>query len=667
MPLSSSSSAAEAPTHSNVLLMDTEGIDALDAECEHDVRVFALAVLMCSVLVYNSMSHLDEASVQTLSLMTSVADAVESRHTPMLYWVLRDFALELVDASGEPMTTDQYLKQALEPPAAPAAATSSGSSSSSKCATRDAILRVFAHSRFLMTLPAPASTKGRSNSKFERAVGAFRSHMCAHAPPFTADGVPLSGAVYVEFVRSIVSRVNECGVIPKVRDSWTLIARVQHADAERAVRSEVVRSASECVRGTEDEVRAWATERVRARVRATQFVAPRPDEDAVVCRVTDELVHHCVALGRVVDDDEAARAIVDDFFSAAAAAADDDDDGRRGGRDMTRASELLRFLELSSISALSSSVRARALELFYHRVLTAIVPALERRAYEDGATLEMQRLELEQGRVRLEELLQLEVTESARAPPACAAYEHAYVQTEAAAEDAAVAVSSDEEDDGRVRLVLRVQELEASVARLELLARSSEERVVAVRAACDGAMTELRRTTVDRIRKIATERDDAVASARSCAERRAAVEAECEKMRAVAKEAQQRTLEVHKSTLDELQRRDVQAREAADMRRKEWGDGCARTERSVQEVSSLKRRVDELLEMADEVKRVRASNAELTLERARAEVHVAMLHSHLDAERARVDALSRSNAELSNRVAVLEVSCKLDECKQSLL
>ena len=35
-----------------VLVLDTEGIDALDAESEHDVRIFAVSVLVASVFVY---------------------------------------------------------------------------------------------------------------------------------------------------------------------------------------------------------------------------------------------------------------------------------------------------------------------------------------------------------------------------------------------------------------------------------------------------------------------------------------------------------------------------------------------------------------------------------------------------------------------------------------
>ena len=136
----------------DVLVLDTEGIDALDAECEHDVRIFSLAVLLCSALAYNSMSHLDEAAVQTLSLMTHVADTIgDGTHAPSLYWILRDFSLQLVDDRGQPISHSQYLEQALAPP-------------TTKCATREAITKVFPV-RHLVTFPRP--NRGESAQRLD--------------------------------------------------------------------------------------------------------------------------------------------------------------------------------------------------------------------------------------------------------------------------------------------------------------------------------------------------------------------------------------------------------------------------------------------------------------------------------------------------------------------
>jgi hypothetical protein len=124
---------------------------------------------------------------------------------------------------------------------------------------------------------------------------------------------------------------------------------------------------------------------------------------------------------------------------------------------------------------------------------------------------------------------------------------------------------------------------------------------------------------------------------------------------------------VHKSTLDELRRRDEHVREAADARRKEWGEVCARAEWAENEVRSLKRRVDELLVVADDAKRLRTSNVDAMLQRARSDVAMEMMRIQLDDVRSQNEVLVRQNTELSNRVAVLAVSSKLEACKQSLL
>ena len=57
--------------------MDTEGIDALDANDTHDVRIFTLALLLSSAFLYNSVGAIDETAMQTLALMTRVTNSVK--------------------------------------------------------------------------------------------------------------------------------------------------------------------------------------------------------------------------------------------------------------------------------------------------------------------------------------------------------------------------------------------------------------------------------------------------------------------------------------------------------------------------------------------------------------------------------------------------------------
>jgi hypothetical protein len=44
----------------NVLIMDTEGLGALDEDSNHDCRIFSLAVLLSSAFIYNSVGSIDE-------------------------------------------------------------------------------------------------------------------------------------------------------------------------------------------------------------------------------------------------------------------------------------------------------------------------------------------------------------------------------------------------------------------------------------------------------------------------------------------------------------------------------------------------------------------------------------------------------------------------------
>ena len=47
----------------NIIIMDTEGIGALDEDSTHDSKIFALSVLLSSTFIFNSMGSIDENSI----------------------------------------------------------------------------------------------------------------------------------------------------------------------------------------------------------------------------------------------------------------------------------------------------------------------------------------------------------------------------------------------------------------------------------------------------------------------------------------------------------------------------------------------------------------------------------------------------------------------------
>lgn len=111
-----------------VLVIDSEGLGALDEDSNHDVRIFSLAILLSSYFIYNSVGSIDEQALQNLSLVINLTKHIHlksnaaidetdpeeySQYFPSFLWVVRDFALQLVDAEGEPISSKDYLEKAL--------------------------------------------------------------------------------------------------------------------------------------------------------------------------------------------------------------------------------------------------------------------------------------------------------------------------------------------------------------------------------------------------------------------------------------------------------------------------------------------------------------------------------------------------------------------------
>ena len=65
----------------NVLILDTEGLGALDEDSNHDVRIFSLAILLSSYFLYNSVGSIDENALQNLSLVINLTKHIQIKNT----------------------------------------------------------------------------------------------------------------------------------------------------------------------------------------------------------------------------------------------------------------------------------------------------------------------------------------------------------------------------------------------------------------------------------------------------------------------------------------------------------------------------------------------------------------------------------------------------------
>jgi hypothetical protein len=66
------SSDEDSPTFPCIVI-DTEGLSATDQDQNHDTTIFLLAMLLSSVLMYNSMGTIDENALGNMNLVTNLA------------------------------------------------------------------------------------------------------------------------------------------------------------------------------------------------------------------------------------------------------------------------------------------------------------------------------------------------------------------------------------------------------------------------------------------------------------------------------------------------------------------------------------------------------------------------------------------------------------------
>ncbi|XP_068100136.1 guanylate-binding protein 3-like [Hyperolius riggenbachi] len=110
-----------------LVLLDTEGLgDVQKGDKSNDLKIFCLAILLSSALVYNSKGAIDQDAIEKLRLVSEFADLIKvksknnddeedkfSRHFPMFIWALRDFTLKL-EHNNKEITEDEYLENALK-------------------------------------------------------------------------------------------------------------------------------------------------------------------------------------------------------------------------------------------------------------------------------------------------------------------------------------------------------------------------------------------------------------------------------------------------------------------------------------------------------------------------------------------------------------------------
>lgn len=248
-----------------VLLIDSEGLGSFekDVSATHDTTIFSLCVLLCSTLLFNGGETITEDSIQSLSFIANLTqhirvgeDSGDSSSSadlqpffPSFIWLLRDFALKLVDKEGMDITLDEYLENALQ------RIPGFSAEVDARNRPRD-YLRAFFKQRTCKSLVMPAPHEQLQNldtlpdedlnPAFVQGMQELRDLVFGQAKPKTVggDGRPVTGPILAQLVGHYVAAIN-ADAVPAISDAWTAATESEtrralenaEADFARAVKA----------------------------------------------------------------------------------------------------------------------------------------------------------------------------------------------------------------------------------------------------------------------------------------------------------------------------------------------------------------------------------------------------------------------------------------------
>uniref|UniRef100_A0A7N0UI56 GB1/RHD3-type G domain-containing protein n=1 Tax=Kalanchoe fedtschenkoi TaxID=63787 RepID=A0A7N0UI56_KALFE len=229
-------------TEYNLLLLDSEGIDAYDQTGTYSTQIFSLAVLLSSMFIYNQMGGIDEAALDRLSLVTQMTKHIRVRassgkttpselgqFSPIFVWLLRDFYLDLVEDDRR-ITPRDYLELALRP------VQGGGKDIASKNEIRDSIRALFPD-RECFTLVRPLNNENdlqrldqikldKMRPEFRAGLDALTKFVFERTRPKQVGGTVLTGPILVGITESYLSALNN-GAVPTISSSWQSVEETE--------------------------------------------------------------------------------------------------------------------------------------------------------------------------------------------------------------------------------------------------------------------------------------------------------------------------------------------------------------------------------------------------------------------------------------------------------
>ncbi|XP_051125056.1 uncharacterized protein LOC127247299 isoform X2 [Andrographis paniculata] len=213
----------------NLLLLDSEGIDAYDQSGTYSTQIFSLAVLLSSMFIYNQMGGIDETALDHLSLVTEMTKHIRVRSSggrstatelgqfsPVFVWLLRDFYLDLTEDNRK-ITPRDYLEIALSP------VQGGGKDLAAKNKIRESIRELFPDRECFTLLD-------RLRPEFVSDLDSLSRFVFERTRPKKMGSIVMNGPIFARITQSFLDAINR-GAVPTVTSSWQT---VEEAECQRA-------------------------------------------------------------------------------------------------------------------------------------------------------------------------------------------------------------------------------------------------------------------------------------------------------------------------------------------------------------------------------------------------------------------------------------------------
>ncbi len=224
------------------VFIDTEGLASFSRNVHIDMKIFAMALLMSSYFIYNSMNALDEKALESLGLVVSLSKYIHvnahpanvseeldeyAQYFPFFMWVVRDFSLKLMDSAQQTMSDRQYLENVLRP------VDPAKYSDPEQAAIKNEIrgkLTTFFKERDCVTMVRPVSDEKKLREidslpytelrpEFRQKMDLLVKKVFSNLRPKMIDGQPLTGEMFGNLLEQYVAAFNG-GAVPAISTAW---------------------------------------------------------------------------------------------------------------------------------------------------------------------------------------------------------------------------------------------------------------------------------------------------------------------------------------------------------------------------------------------------------------------------------------------------------------